>query len=112
MEPNAFLAVRLTDDIRLYRSVGPGCSSQRKPRLTVSFEVARQSFCEYTATYFCEKAGSPFAPGRIHHDGAPTRSAAPLTPFWLLFEFCGATQIIARRAIIRVLRRNSAARGG
>ena len=35
--PNDVLSVKSMDDIRLKRSVGPGCTSQRRPRLTVNF---------------------------------------------------------------------------
>src|SRR5579872_5568525 len=66
--------------MRLYRSVGPGWNSQRNPRFTVSLRVARQSFCENTAKYFCANAGNTFSPGRTHHTFSPTSMAAALIP--------------------------------
>src|SRR5215472_561232 len=81
--------------MRLYRSVGPGWNSQRNPRFTVNFRVARQSFWENTAKYFCAKAGQTFSPGRTHQTFSPTSSAAPLMPAKAGDVFCGADAPLA-----------------
>src|SRR5262245_21662190 len=77
--------------MRLNRSVGPGCTSQRRPRLIVSADEPRQSFCEQTAKYFCENAGVTFAPGRIHQSPAPSSGAAAFTPRCALVRVSEAT---------------------
>src|SRR3990170_7140064 len=81
--------------MRSKRSVGPGCTSQRRPRLSVSFGVARQSFCEYTAKYFCENAGVTLAPGRIHQRPAPSNAPAALTPRCAFVRVSDATPPLA-----------------
>ena len=48
----------------------------------VSFEVARQSFCVYTAEYLWERARRTFAPARTHQGPAPTRSALLMRCSW------------------------------
>src|SRR5688572_15013560 len=93
--PNALVALKSHADIRSKRSVGPGCTSQRRPRLIVSRSLARQSFCEYIAKYFCENAGVTFAPGRIHQTPVPSSIPAALTPRWALVVTSEATPPLA-----------------